>query len=377
MKNDTLINLGIELVERGWVPDVITRHAIRKLCTQRLLNLDTGEPELNRLKQQEFIAASRKSPIALVPEKANEQHYEVPADFYTIVLGCHRKYSCCYWPEGVQTLDEAEAAALRETCQHAEIQDGMSILELGCGWGSLTMWMAENYPASRITAVSNSHSQREYIEQQLIARGMADRVQVITADMNDFIPEGIYDRVVSVEMFEHMRNYERLLQRISGWLNEQGKLLVHVFCHREFAYAFNDQNADDWMARHFFSGGIMPSDQLLTQFPEQMCVTKQWRWGGKHYQKTAEAWLSNLDQQRARIMPILTAAYGPDQTQRWLIRWRLFFMAVAELFGFRNGAEWYVAHYLLEQQPANNSTETSSVADSAVNEVSSLSFHTK
>ncbi|QDT90073.1 SAM-dependent methyltransferase [Gimesia algae] len=359
MKIETLMNLGIELVERGWVPDVITRRAIRKLCTQRLSRLDTGEPESNRMRQQNFIADSRQSPIALVPEKANEQHYEVPAEFYTNVLGLHRKYSCCYWPEGVETLDDAEAAALRETCQHAEIQDGMSLLELGCGWGSLTLWMAENYPASRITAVSNSHSQREFIEQQATARGVADRVQVITADMNEFIPEGAYDRVVSVEMFEHMRNYEQLLQRISGWLNEQGKLLVHVFCHREFAYAFNDQSADDWMARHFFSGGIMPSDQLLTQFPEQMRVTKQWRWGGEHYQKTAEAWLSKLDQQRKTIMPILAATYGKRQAARWLIRWRLFFMAVAELFGYREGTEWYVSHYLLEPTSADTTKAVS------------------
>lgn len=359
MSYETLTKIGIDLVERGWMPDAIVRRAIRKLCTQRLSNLDTGEPESNRLRQQNFIAASRQSRIALVPEKANEQHYEVPAEFYTNVLGRHRKYSCCYWPEGVETLDEAEASALRETCQHAEIHDGMSILELGCGWGSLTLWMAENYPASRITAVSNSHSQRESIEQQAVTRGLADRVQVITADMNDFIPEGTYDLVVSVEMFEHMRNYERLLQRIAGWLNEQGKLFIHVFCHREFAYEFCDQNADDWMARHFFSGGIMPSDQLLTQFPEQMRVTKQWRWGGEHYQKTSEAWLSKLDQQQQTILPILVDAYGKREAARWLIRWRLFFMAVAELFGYRNGTEWYVSHYLLEPQSADTTKSVS------------------
>ncbi|MCA9019726.1 MAG: class I SAM-dependent methyltransferase [Planctomycetaceae bacterium] len=350
MKQELLINLSIELVERGWVPDAIVRRAIRKLCTKRLSNLDSGESELNRIHLQEFVTASRQSPIALVPEKANEQHYEVPAEFYSNVLGSHRKYSCCYWPDGVNTLDEAEAAALRETCEHAEIQDGMSILELGCGWGSLTLWMAENYPDSRITAVSNSHSQREYIQQQAAARGISDRVQVITADMNDFRPEGTYDRVVSVEMFEHMRNYEKLLQRISGWLNEQGKLFIHIFCHREIAYEFSDQNADDWMARHFFSGGIMPCDQLLAQYSKQMRVTKQWRWGGQHYQKTAEAWLSRLDQQRKTIMPLLTATYGKKQAARWLIRWRLFFMAVAELFGYRQGTEWYVSHYLLEPQ---------------------------
>ncbi|MEQ8636285.1 SAM-dependent methyltransferase [Gimesia maris] len=360
MNYETLTKIGIELVERGWAPDVIVRRAIRKLCAQRLSNLETGDPESNSKRQQKFIDASRQGPIALVPEKANEQHYEVPAEFYKNVLGSHRKYSCCYWPEGVETLDEAEASALSETCQHADIQDGMSILELGCGWGSLTLWLAENYPDSRITAVSNSHSQREYIEQQAVARGVADRIQVITADMNEFIPEETYDRVVSVEMFEHMRNYEQLLQRIAGWLNEQGKLLIHVFCHREFAYEFNDQNADDWMGRHFFSGGIMPSDQLLTQFPEQMRVTKQWRWGGEHYQKTSEAWLSKLDQQRKTILPILVDTYGKREAARWLIRWRLFFMAVAELFGYREGTEWYVSHYLLVPQSAEKTNIVSS-----------------
>lgn len=363
MKHDLLTNVGIELVERGWIPDAIIRRAIRKLCTQRLVNLDQGEPESNRIQQEHFLAASRQSPIALVPEKANEQHYEVPAEFYTHVLGCHRKYSCCYWPEGVKTLDEAEAAALRMTCQHAEIEDGMSILELGCGWGSLTLWVAENYPASRITAVSNSRSQKEFIEQQAAVRGVADRVTVITADMNDFKPENTYDRIVSVEMFEHMRNYERLLQRISGWLNEQGKLLIHIFCHRKFAYEFNDEKADDWMARHFFSGGIMPSDQLLTEFPEQMRVAKQWRWEGRHYEKTAEAWLSKLDQQREMIIPVLAATYGKKQAARWLIRWRLFFMAVAELFGYRDGTEWYVSHYLLEPQSAEKANGVSAAKE--------------
>ncbi|MDF1743961.1 MAG: cyclopropane-fatty-acyl-phospholipid synthase, partial [Gimesia sp.] len=335
MKKELLTNFAIELVERSWVPDWITRSAIRRLCSKRLDSLDVGNDQelVNQL--QSFIESAKQGPIALVPEKANEQHYEVPAEFYEKVLGHRGKYSCCYWPEGVSTLDEAEAAALLETCEHAELKDGMQILELGCGWGSLSLWILENYPHSELTAVSNSHSQRAFIEKQAVAQGVSDRLTVITADMNDFTTNLRFDRVVSVEMFEHMRNYEMLLSRIASWLNEDGKLFVHIFCHRQYVYPFNDQSADDWMARHFFSGGIMPSDDLFAHFQDHM--------------RTAEAWLENLDQRRSELMPVLAATYGESQAKRWLMRWRLFFLAVSELFGYANGEEWYVSHYLLER----------------------------
>ncbi|QDU09712.1 Cyclopropane-fatty-acyl-phospholipid synthase [Gimesia aquarii] len=348
MKMDRFVKLAIELIEKGWVPDRLIRQAIRHLCKKRLSSLDAGSDDVNESIQQSFIESAQQSPIALVPEKANEQHYEVPAEFYDHVLGHRRKYSCCYWPDGVTTLDEAEDAALRMTCEHAQLEDGMQILELGCGWGSLSLWIVENYPHCRLTAVSNSHSQRVFIEQQAIDKGVSDRLTVITADMNDFTTSQKFDRVVSVEMFEHMRNYKTLLNHIANWLTDEGKLFVHIFCHRKFAYPFNDENADDWMARHFFSGGIMPSDDLLSHFADHMRVEKQWRWDGQHYQRTSEAWLENLDLQSDQLMPILASTYGEQEASRWQMRWRLFFLAVAELFGYLNGEEWYVSHYLLE-----------------------------
>lgn len=357
MKSDLMVNAAIEFVERGWIPDWLTRSAIRRLCTKRLETLDAGSDQANREKEQAFIEAVKQSPIALVPEKANEQHYEVPAEFYQRVLGRQRKYSCCYWPEGVSTLDDAETAALRETCLHAQLEDGMQVLELGCGWGSLSLWILENYPNCRVTAVSNSHSQREYLEQNAAAKGFSDRLTVITADMNDFKTSHKFDRVMSVEMFEHMRNYQLLLNRIANWLTAEGKLFVHIFCHRQFVYEFSDESADDWMARYFFTGGIMPGDDYLSQFNEHMQVAQQWRWDGRHYQRTSEAWLVNLDQRRDQILPVLTRTYGEEQAKRWLIRWRLFFLAVAELFGYHNGSEWYVSHYLLEPVPARNGAE--------------------
>ncbi|MFH1303068.1 MAG: cyclopropane-fatty-acyl-phospholipid synthase family protein [Planctomycetota bacterium] len=372
MKTDFIISAAIEFVEQGWVPDWLTRRAIRRLCTKRLMSLNTGSDQTSTEKQQAFIEAARQSPVALVPEKANDQHYEVPAEFYSQVLGRRRKYSCCYWPEGVSTLDEAEAAALRETCAHAQLEDGMQVLELGCGWGSLSLWIVENYPHCRVTAVSNSHSQRTFIERQAAEQGVSNRLTVITADMNNFTTSQKYDRVMSVEMFEHMRNYEILLNRIAGWLTDAGKLFVHIFCHRQFVYEFNDQNADDWMARHFFTGGIMPSEDLLSHFNDHMRVEKQWRWDGLHYQRTAEAWLNKLDQKRNQILPILAATYGEEQAKRWWMRWRLFFLAVAELFACQDGEQWYVSHYLLEPNHHQNQTDEAGAVRGTRGEISAV-----
>lgn len=358
MKADRFINLAIELIEQGWVPDWIIRRAIRHLCRKRLVSLDAGSRDANESKLQSFVESAKKSPIALVPEKANEQHYEVPAEFYTHVLGHHRKYSCCYWPEGITTLDEAEDAALRETCDHAQLEDGMRTLELGCGWGSLSLWILENYPQCQLTAVSNSHSQRIFIEREAAEKGLSDRLTVITADMNNLTSSEKFDRVVSVEMFEHMRNYKMLLNHIANWLADDGKLFVHIFCHRQFAYPFDDQNADDWMARHFFTGGIMPCDDFFSHFEGHMRVVKQWRWNGRHYQRTSEAWLANLDRQSAQLLPILATTYGEQQANRWYVRWRLFFLAVAELFGYQNGEQWYVSHYLLEPVKRQNQVKS-------------------
>ncbi|MHC5109126.1 MAG: SAM-dependent methyltransferase [Planctomycetota bacterium] len=333
----------IPLVERKMVPDAMVRWGIRRLHRERLRQ-EQRRPFANEEERlMKFVQSLRESPVALTPEKANEQHYEVASEFYQHVLGRYLKYSGCYWPAGVASLSDAEAAMLKLNCERAEIEDGMSILELGCGWGSMALWMAEHFPKSEVVAVSNSHSQRGFITSQCEARGLTN-VRIVTVDMNDFEIDQRFDRVVSVEMFEHMRNFEELLARIAGWLAPDGKLFVHVFCHAHYPYLFEDKGPKDWMGRYFFTSGMMPSVDLLPAFQRDLDLDEKWFMNGTHYARTAEAWLENLDRHRNEVMPILEQVYGRDAA-KWLVRWRLFFMACAELFGYANGDEWGVAHY--------------------------------
>ena len=331
--------------ERGWLPEKVIRKGIRMLCAERLAE-EERHPSI-----AEFAARLRQEPVAPIPEKANQQHYEVPAEFFLRVLGPHLKYSCCYWDGSTRSLEQAETNALEVTCDRAEIADGQNILELGCGWGSLSLWIAERYPRSQIVAVSNSRSQQEFISARAAARGL-ENLQVITRDMNEFSTTRQFDRVVSVEMFEHMRNYGELMRRVASWLNPGGKLFVHVFCHRRFAYEFEEEGASNWMGRHFFSGGIMPSRDLLARFQNDLTLVRQWIWDGIHYRKTAEAWIRNLDAAEQELRQLFEKLYGPDQATRWFYRWRIFFLACAELWGFRGGHEWQVAHYLFENRQA-------------------------
>ncbi len=341
----SLTTSAIGWTEMGLVPDSAIRAGIRRLLARRLREVSADDVERRTADQQEFISQMRGAPIAPLPEAANEQHYEVPAAFYEAVLGSHRKYSCGYWPDGVETLDASEAAALMETCHHAGVADGMRILDLGCGWGSLSLWLAEHYPSSRITAVSNSRSQREFIEGQARERGLGN-IEVLTRDMNDFEAPGRYDRIVSVEMFEHMRNYEILFQRVGNWLEPDGKFFMHIFCHRSCVYPFENRGPGDWMSRHFFSGGIMPSADLPLHFQRHLRLERRWAWDGRHYEKTANAWLAQMDRRRDIVMPVLSETYGKENATRWFHRWRLFFMSCAELFGYEDGQEWFVSHYL-------------------------------
>jgi cyclopropane-fatty-acyl-phospholipid synthase len=339
----------VRLIESGIIPDKIIRMGIRSLNRQRLRMESRGSDYQRKARRESFLESLRQSHVALNTHKANVQHYEVPAEFFQKVLGKHLKYSCCYYPSGTEPITEAEEAMLRLTCERAQIKDGQDILELGCGWGSLTFWIADHYPNARIIAVSNSSSQREFIQIRAKQKGLIN-VEVITADMNHFSTALLFDRVVSVEMFEHMRNYEKLLRKISSWMKSEAKLFVHIFCHREHAYTFEVEGEDNWMGRLFFTGGIMPSEDLLLSFQDDVVLENQWQVNGVHYMRTAEHWLGNLDSRRNEVMPILEKIYGKESAGLWFQRWRIFFMACAELWGFSSGREWLVAHYLFRKR---------------------------
>lgn len=343
--NERGTRLAIEAAERGWVPDALVRAGIRRLLAQRLRDSVGSDAAEHARRQQELLDRLRAEPIAAHADVANAQHYEVPPEFFERVLGPHLKYSCCLWEAGTRTLAEAEQAALAETAAGAQLEDGQRVLELGCGWGSLSLWTAERYPQSHITAVSNSAAQRAFVESRAAERGLSN-LTVVTADVNGFDPAQQFDRVVSVEMFEHVRNVERLLERVAGWLEADGLFFAHVFCHRTTAYAFETETDADWMTRHFFRGGMMPSADWFTRFPRDLRVVARRDWNGRHYARTAEAWLRNLDAAREAVLPILARAAGPHEARRAFHRWRLFFLACAELFGWNAGREWHVAHTL-------------------------------
>ncbi|MEY3000629.1 MAG: hypothetical protein RL648_843 [Verrucomicrobiota bacterium] len=337
----------IDLAENGVLPDWLVRIGIRRLLANRL----TEERRAGKEESIDaFVAELKRSTIAVETAAANEQHYELPCAYFEKVLGPRLKYSCGWWTDATTTLAESEEAMLRLTCQRAAIENGHSILELGCGWGSLTLWMAENYPDSPITAVSNSRTQREFILSRAAERGL-NNVEVITADMNQFKASKRYDRVVSVEMFEHMKNYHKLLEQISGWLNSEGKLFVHIFTHRQFPYHFdNTGESADWMANHFFTGGTMPSDDLLPRFQEHLRLERHWRVNGCHYSRTLEAWLRLQDRQRKAVRAIFETVYGDSaKAALWERRWRMFYMACSELFRYKGGREWMVSHYLFRK----------------------------
>ena len=334
----------IGLAERGLLPDALLRLGIRRLCEHRLAEESAGGPAAQATRFSERIDMLRHSPLAIHTDAANRQHYELPPAFFAHCLGPRLKYSSCYYATGTETLAQAEDAMLELYAERAQLRDGQDVLELGCGWGSLSLWLAQRFPGSRITAVSNSRPQREFIQARCRERGIGN-LKVLTSDVNQLeLPPAAFDRCVSIEMFEHMRNYEALLARIGQSLRPDGKLFVHIFCHRTLLYPFETGGDEDWMGRHFFTGGLMPSADTLAMFQRDLQLEQRWLLDGSHYQRTANHWLQHQDGNRDAVMAVLREAYG-DAAGLWFQRWRMFWMACAELFGYAGGSEWMVAHY--------------------------------
>jgi len=342
-----LFKLSMELVERNLIPDPLIRWSIRGMVRGQLARLTGKDTAAQQEQKRALIETLRRSPIAIHTDDANAQHYELPTAFFQAVLGKRLKYSSCYWPDGVRSLEQAEDAMLRLSCERAQLQDGMEILELGCGWGSLSLWLCEHYPNSRILAVSNSRTQREFIMGEAQKRGFTN-LDVVTQDVSVFETDRRFDRVMSIEMFEHMRNYQALMQKVATWLKPGGKLFVHIFSSIHLAYTLNISN--NWLAKYFFAGGTMPSDDLLLRFQDDLILRDHWHINGMHYSRTLETWLYTMDSKADTIKPILAQTYGPGEVTCWWVRWRLFFIACSELMAHDNGNEYIISHYLFEKR---------------------------
>jgi cyclopropane-fatty-acyl-phospholipid synthase len=339
----------IRMAELGWLSDRLIRFGIRILLRQRLNEINNVAGSNLSAYQASFIEMMNSSTIAIETDLANEQHYEVPAEFFKLTLGRYLKYSCCFYEKENTDLEQAERRALEITLERAQLINGQDILELGCGWGSLSLYMAQYYPNSKITAISNSSSQKEFIEQEAKKLNL-DNLKVITADMSSFQVDKQFDRIVSVEMFEHMRNYKILYERISNWLKPEGLFFKHIFTHRDTPYEFTVKSESDWMSRYFFSGGMMPSADLPSYFNDHLELVSQWQWSGIHYARTCDHWLKKTDQHKTKIISLFNETYGHNTANVWFNRWRIFYMSCSELFAFKHGNEWLVSHYLMRRK---------------------------
>ena len=345
---------AINWAEQGLLPDGLIRTGMRRLMAQRLAEHHAKPVSQRTAEFRQFLAEMRASPIAINTQDANEQHYEVPAEFFDLHLGPRRKYSCCWYETGRESLAQAETAMLRIYAQRARLDElpaGARVLDLGCGWGSLSLWLAEHYPHLEVVGLSNSNGQREFILREAKRLGLGN-LRICTGNVAEFeFPADVllsgFDRVMSIEMFEHMRNHEALLAKVRRWMTPEALLFVHIFAHPTLCYPYEVKDRSDWMTQYFFLGGIMPNEHLLTQHQNDVQLVDQWWVDGGHYQQTAEHWLEGMDQKKAAIMPIFRDAYGHD-AERWFQRWRMFYMAVAEFFGYQHGSEWGVAHYLFD-----------------------------
>jgi len=343
-----MISGAITLAEKNFFPDWLIRLGIRKLMKEKLSELSSIYVSDGYERKKDWVDSMNKSPLAFSPKKANEQHYEVPSKFFQQVSGPRMKYSSCFWDSSTTNLYDAENQMLDITIRRSGIEDGMRVLDLGCGWGSLSIYIAEKLSQCNVVSVSNSQDQGNYILKEVQKKGLTN-LSFIKADMNTLHTDITFDRIISVEMFEHMRNYRLLLNKIAGWLKKNGKLFIHIFCHNDYAYPYETNTDSDWMTRYYFTGGMMPSYDLLEYFQDDLDLEKSWKINGNHYRKTCRAWLNTQDKRREKIMEIFQQFYG-DEGELWFNRWRIFWMACEELFAYNEGEEWFIGHFLMEKK---------------------------
>jgi len=337
------------LLEKNIFPDWLIRIRIRQLLDLRIKQEKKENAEAQLAHKINYVKSLKESPIAVHTKDANEQHYEVPSEFFTYVMGPRMKYSSGYWPYSSTSFAESEEAMLKLTVERAELSNGMRVLDLGCGWGSISLYVAEKFPKCKVVGVSNSKTQKQFIDQRAKERGLKN-LTILTQDMNEFSTKDKFDRIISVEMLEHMKNYEKLFEKLSKFLNVGGKFFVHIFTHNTFAYPFEVIDETDWMAKYFFTGGQMPSDDLFLYFQKDFLIENHWRVNGTHYAKTSEAWYNNMLSNQDKVLEILSKTYGEKEKTKWFVYWKVFFLACAELWGYRNGEEWFVSHYLFRKR---------------------------